>query len=151
MNRPSSATKANAPEKAPWTLLVDVLEKTGFGRISKYLGALAPQTSLHCLLLVMAAFFEITVRIESSDHNQKGTYLSPVDELGQRDVCVVAKDMVILEALCGSVLELDAEEVAKIGGRSSAQLNGKSRSVVSYGIAMSTYVCIARGNAYECP
>jgi hypothetical protein len=60
--------------------------------------------------------------------------------------------MVILETLCGSVLEFDAKEIAKIRRRSSAQLDGESRGVVSYGIAMSTCVCKIGGkhtNALE--
>jgi len=56
--------------------------------------------------------------------------LSTVDELSQRDICVVTEDVDVLEAVRGTVLEFDAEEVAEIGGRSTAQLNSNGRCVV---------------------
>ena len=57
-------------------------------------------------------------------------YLGSVDELSQRDVCVMAKDVEILEPFGSAVLELDADEVAEVRGRSSAQLNGNCGGVV---------------------
>jgi len=57
-----------------------------------------------------------------------GGVLSAVDELGQGDVSV-AEDVNIAEGP-GSVLELDAEEVTDVGGRTTAQLNGNGGSVV---------------------
>lgn len=60
-----------------------------------------------------------------------GSILCSVDEFGQRDVSVVAKDMNILESP-GAVLELDAKEVADIRGRATAELNGESGCVIGY-------------------
>lgn len=59
-------------------------------------------------------------------------YLSLVDEFGQRNICVVAKNVNILETVGGAILEFDAEEVTEVGGLSSAQLDGNSGSVVGY-------------------
>ena len=58
------------------------------------------------------------------------TNLSAVDELGQRDISVVAKDMDILEVAGSSVPELDAEEVTDIRRRAAAELDGDGGGVV---------------------
>ena len=137
INRPSNATKAKTPDKAAWTLLEDdEYGKIGIKKSSSIGVFLAPHTCLHCLLLVMAAFFEITMSIRISDCIHEETHLSSVDELGQRNVCVVAKDVVFVERTGSAILELDAEEVAKVGRWSSAQFDGNSRGVVGYDTQM---------------
>ena len=60
------------------------------------------------------------------------SYLGAVDELGQRDVCVVAKDVDVLPVASGSVLEAESEEVTDIGGRATAELDSQSRAVVGW-------------------
>lgn len=57
-------------------------------------------------------------------------YLGAVDEFGQWDVGVVAKDIDVFEVAGGSVLDLEAKEVTDIGGRAAAEFNGKGRCVV---------------------
>jgi len=57
--------------------------------------------------------------------------LCSVDEFSQRDVRAVAKDMNILETP-GTVLELDAQEVADIRRRATAQFNCESRRIIRY-------------------
>jgi hypothetical protein len=57
-------------------------------------------------------------------------YLSAVNELGQRDISVMAKDVNILEIRMSSVLELNAKEVADIRGRTTAKFNSDGRGVV---------------------
>jgi hypothetical protein len=59
-----------------------------------------------------------------------GSALSTVDELSQGDIRLVAEDVNILEVGVGSVLELDAEEVAEVGGITTAELNDDGRRVV---------------------
>lgn len=44
---------------------------------------------------------------------------------------MVAENVEVLEAVRGSVLEFDSEEVAEVWGRSSAELDGDGGSVVS--------------------
>lgn len=44
---------------------------------------------------------------------------------------MVTKDVEVLEVSIGSVLEPDAEEVADIGGRAAAELNGNDRGELS--------------------
>jgi hypothetical protein len=61
-----------------------------------------------------------------------GTYLSTVDEFSQGDIGMVAKDMDILETACGAILEFDAQEVANIRRRATAEFNSQRRSVISY-------------------
>lgn len=63
---------------------------------------------------------------------RQAAHLSTVDELGQGDVSVVAKDVDVLELGVGAVLEFDAEEVADIRGRATAELNGNGRGEVSW-------------------
>ena len=58
-----------------------------------------------------------------------GGVLSTVDELGQGDVGVVAEDVDILEG-GGTVLELDAEEVTDVRGRTAAELDGNGGGVI---------------------
>jgi hypothetical protein len=60
------------------------------------------------------------------------TYLGTVDELGQRNIGMVSKNMDILETACGAILELDAQEVTDIRRRTTAEFNGKSGCVISY-------------------
>jgi hypothetical protein len=62
---------------------------------------------------------------------RQAAHLSTVDELGQGDVSVVAKDVDVLEVGAGAVLEFNAEEVADIRGRATAELNGNGRGEVS--------------------
>ncbi len=57
-------------------------------------------------------------------------HLGAVDEFGQGDVRVVAKDVDVLEVAGGSVLDLEAEEVSDIGGRAAAEFNGEGGCVV---------------------
>lgn len=45
---------------------------------------------------------------------------------------MVAENVEVLEAVSGSVLEFDSEEVAEVRGRSSTELDGDGGSVVSY-------------------
>lgn len=45
---------------------------------------------------------------------------------------MVAENVEVLEAVSGSVLEFDSEEVAEVWGRPSAELDGDGGSVVSY-------------------
>lgn len=45
---------------------------------------------------------------------------------------MVAKDVVFLEAIGGAILELDAEEIAKVRGWSSTQLDGNSGGIIGY-------------------
>ena len=59
-------------------------------------------------------------------------YLETVDELGQRDILTVTEDVDGAELLVGTVLELEPQELASIGGRSTAELNGESRAIVGY-------------------
>lgn len=59
------------------------------------------------------------------------TDLSTIDELGQRDISIVAEDVDILE-LAGSVPESDAEEVTDIRGRAAAELDSHGRGEVGY-------------------
>lgn len=61
----------------------------------------------------------------------EGEYLSAVNEFGQGDIGVVTKDVEVLEVSIGSILEPDAEEVADIGGRAAAELNGNDRGELS--------------------
>lgn len=68
--------------------------------------------------------------IASFNHERVVIYLSTVDEFGQRNIGVVAKDVDILKVSGGSILELDAEEVANIGGRATAELNGDGRGKI---------------------
>ena len=90
-----------------------------------------PQTSFHCLLLVMAAFYikAFVSFVVSAYHI---TDLGAVDELSQWDISVVAKDMDITEGTSSAVLELDTEEVANIRRRTAAELDGDGRSVIGY-------------------
>jgi hypothetical protein len=62
---------------------------------------------------------------------RQAAHLSTVDEFGQGDVSVVAKDVDVLEVGAGAVLEFDAEEVADIRGSATAELNGNGRGEVS--------------------
>lgn len=58
-------------------------------------------------------------------------YLEAVDELGERDVLLVAKDVDRPEVLLGSaVLELETQEVADIRRHRAAQLNREHGSEV---------------------
>lgn len=59
-------------------------------------------------------------------------HLSTVDEFGQGDVSVVAKDVDVVELGAGAVLEFDAEEVADVRGRAAAELNGNGGGEVSW-------------------
>lgn len=45
---------------------------------------------------------------------------------------MVAKDVDVLPEARGTVLEAEAEEVADIRGRTTAEFNGKSRAVVGW-------------------
>ena len=60
----------------------------------------------------------------------KGTHLDPVNELGDRDVRLVAESVVGLEVVVGAVLELDPQEVTVLRRGSAADLKGDGRSVV---------------------
>lgn len=73
-------------------------------------------------------FFSFRVKL---NNDSVITNLSAVDELSQRDISMVAEDVDITE-LVGSVLELDAEEVADVGGRAAAELNGNGRGKVGF-------------------
>ena len=58
------------------------------------------------------------------------TNLSAVDELGQGDVGLVAKDVDVVPRVGGAVLETETQEVANVRGRAAAELNGDGRGVV---------------------
>jgi hypothetical protein len=73
------------------------------------------QAAAHCLCEVM------------------GVILDLVNELGDRDVCLVAKSVVGLEVVVGAVLELDPQEVTVLRRGSAADLKGGGRSVVADG------------------
>ena len=45
---------------------------------------------------------------------------------------MVTKDVDVIEALGSAILESDAEEIADIGRRAAAELNGDGRGVVGY-------------------
>jgi hypothetical protein len=52
-----------------------------------------------------------------------------VNELGNGNVCIVAKDVDILE-VGRAVLEPEADKVTDVGGRATTEVNGKSSGVV---------------------
>lgn len=62
--------------------------------------------------------------------NARDTYLGAVDEFGEGDVSVVAKDVNVFESSGGTVLESDAEEVTDVGGRATAELDSNGGGVV---------------------
>lgn len=60
------------------------------------------------------------------------TYLGTVDELGQGDISTVTEDVDVVPGARSAVLELEADKVTDIGGRATAELDGKGRGVVGY-------------------
>jgi hypothetical protein len=59
------------------------------------------------------------------------TYLSPIDELGQRDIPVVSEGMECFEARC-SILEFETQKVP-VGRRSTTtKLDREGRCVIRY-------------------
>lgn len=70
------------------------------------------------------------------------THLCAIDKLSQGDVSVVTENVNILE-IGGSILKLDAQEVADIRRGPTAKFNRKGGSIVSYWEHIS-------GRIYEC-
>ena len=58
------------------------------------------------------------------------THLAPVDELGERDVRLVAEGVVGLEVVVGAVFELDPQEVTVLRRGSAEQLESEGRDIV---------------------
>jgi len=58
-----------------------------------------------------------------------GSVLSPVYELGQGNICMMAEDVDVLEVFGAPILELDAEEVAEVGRRAAAELDSNCGSI----------------------
>jgi len=58
------------------------------------------------------------------------TDLGAVDELGQGNICMVSEDVEIVEAVCGTVPEFDADEVTEVGRVATAELDDQGRRVV---------------------
>jgi hypothetical protein len=61
---------------------------------------------------------------------QTNKYLDAVYEFGQGDVGVVFKDVKSTEVIVGPVLELEAQKVAVVRKRATAQLDDKGRGIV---------------------
>ena len=58
------------------------------------------------------------------------THLAPVDELGERDVRLVAEGVVGLEVVVGAVFELDPQEVTVLRRGSAEQLESEGGDIV---------------------
>jgi hypothetical protein len=91
---------------------------------------LTPQTSFHCLLLVIAAFCR---RRWLDDYIARifNAYLSTVDELGQGDVSMMTENVDILEIAGGPIFELEAQEVTDIRWGPTTEFDGNCGSKVS--------------------
>jgi len=121
-------TRATATLRMDWFLAASVTssrnseaDKLPFER---------PQTSAHCLLLVIAPPYRSN-HLDMIHEAAILDYLGLVDELGKRNVRVSFVDVDGLEGRPGSVLEAESEEVTEIRGRTSAELNCESRGEFS--------------------